>query len=82
MHPPAQPRAIATMWGRESKTVGEGQQEGGIETTGIKSGGGWFGVRVALIVTIVEIVMRGEVIEFFFFGNERNIMALATLVHT
>ena len=44
--------------------MGEGQQEGGIETTGIKSGGGWFGVRVALIVRIVEIVMRGEVIEY------------------
>ena len=64
MHLPAQPRAIATMWGRESEQVGEGQQEGGIETTGIKSGGGWFGVRVALIVRIVEIVMRGEVIEY------------------
>ena len=44
--------------------MGEGQREGGIETKGIKSGGGWFGVRVALIVTIVEIVMRGEVIEY------------------
>ena len=61
---PARPRVIATMWGRDSKKVGEGQQEGGIETTGIKSGGGWFGVRVALIVRIVEIVMRGEVIEY------------------
>ena len=63
MRPPARPPAIATMWGRESKKVGEGQQEGGIEMKGIKSGGGWFGVRVVLIVTIVEIVMRGEVIE-------------------
>ena len=44
--------------------MGEGQQEGGIEMKGIKSGGGWFGVRVVLIVTIVEIVMRGEVIEY------------------
>ena len=43
--------------------MGEGQQEGGIETKGIISGGGWFGMRVALIVTIVKIVMRGEVIE-------------------
>ena len=46
---------------------------------GIKSGGGWFGVRVVLMVTIVEIVMRGEVIEYFFFGDERDIMALANL---
>ena len=46
--------------------MGEGQREGGIETKGIKSGGGWFGMRVALIVAIVaivEIVMRWEVIE-------------------
>ncbi len=63
MHLPVQPRVIATMW-EESKKVGEGQQEGGIETKGIKSGGGWFGVRVVLIVTFVEIVMRGEVIEY------------------
>ena len=63
MHPPAQPRAIATMWGRESEKVGEGQQEGGIEMKGIKSGGGWFGMRVALIVTIIKIAMRGEMIE-------------------
>ena len=48
---------------------------------GINSRGGWFGERVALIVTIVKIVMRGEVIEYFFFGDERDIMALATLVH-
>ena len=43
--------------------MGEGQQDGGIEMNGIKSGGGWFGMRVALIVPIIEIVMRGEVIE-------------------
>ena len=48
---------------RDSEKVGEGQREGGIETKGIKSGGVWFGMRVALVVTIVEIVMRGEVIE-------------------
>ena len=36
MHPPTQPRAIATMWGRESKKVGEGQQEGGIKTRVLK----------------------------------------------
>ena len=47
--------------------MGEGHQEGGIEMKGIKSGGGWFGVRVALIVMIIKIVMRGEVIEYFFF---------------
>ena len=82
MRPPARPPAIATMWGRESEKVGEGQREAGIETMGIKSGGGWFGVRVALIVTIVEIVTRGEVIVYFFFGDKRDIMALATLVHT
>ena len=51
--------------------MGEGQREGGIETKGIKSGGGWFGVRVALIVTIIKIVMRGEVSEY-------NISFLAT----
>ena len=82
LHPPAQPRAIATMWGRESKKVGEGQQDGGIEMNGIKSGGGWFGVRVVLIVMIVKIAMRGEVIEYFFFGNKRDKMALDTLVCT
>ncbi len=26
--------------------VGEGEQEGGIEMKGIKSGGGWFGVMI------------------------------------
>ena len=62
--------------------MGEGQGVGGIETKDIKSGGGWFGVRVVLIVMIVKIVMRGEVIEYFFFGNKRDIMALATLVCT
>ena len=56
---------MATMWVRESKKekMGEEQHEGGIKTKGIKSGGGWFGVRVVLIVMTVKIVMRGEVIE-------------------
>ena len=36
MRPPVRPCAIATIWGRESEKVGEGQQEGGIKTRVLK----------------------------------------------